>query len=239
MTGYKPKLTLSDNNVEVTPIEQYQDGFWTIQYDFTMPNADVEATVDEYKSVTPADLGFASDTQMSSTYYGTEENYIIPDGIIGYIITGIGESSVTITRVSEIPKGVAVYLERGTSSATTTDVTTGNMLHGTTDATNVTDITGGTVYVLYNGKFVKTTSGTIPAHRCYLLVSNTTASGTRSYYDIDGSDGTTALREVKSEGVKGEKLADSAWHDLQGRKFTTKPTKAGLYILNGKKIVVK
>jgi hypothetical protein len=95
-------------------------------------------------------------------------------------------------------------------------------------------------YVIYNNKFVKVTSGTqVKGGKCYLNLNGTSSSGTRSYYDIDGSDGTTGIREVKSEGVKGEKLADGAWHDLQGRKFTTKPTKPGLYILNGKKIVVK
>ena len=84
-----------------------------------------------------------------------------------------------------------------------------------------------------------TTGTEVSGGKCYLNLNGTSSSGTRSYYDIDGSDGTTALREVKNEGVKGEKWNDGEWYTLQGRKFTTKPTKPGLYILNGKKIVIK
>ena len=160
---------------------------------------------------------------------------------MGYIITGINGNSVTTQRVSYIPKGVAVLVEKGQSSESPNDIIPypSNLpLKGTLEPVDVTSITGGIVYVLYNGEFVKSTSGTIPSHRCYLLVATNVASGTRSF-SIDHGDGTTALREVRSEGVKGEKLADGEWYTLQGRKFTTKPTKPGLYILNGKKIVVK
>mgnify|MGYP007092203692 FL=1 len=30
-----------------------------------------------------------------------------------------------------------------------------------------------------------------------------------------------------------------SWYDLSGRKLGSKPTKSGLYIMNGKKIVIK
>jgi hypothetical protein len=30
-----------------------------------------------------------------------------------------------------------------------------------------------------------------------------------------------------------------AWYDLQGRRFSGKPTAKGLYINNGKKVVIK
>ena len=52
-------------------------------------------------------------------------------------------------------------------------------------------------------------------------------------------DGTTALREVKSEGVKGEKWGDGEWFTLQGRRLSAKPTNPGLYLHNGKKVVIK
>lgn len=43
-----------------------------------------------------------------------------------------------------------------------------------------------------------------------------------------------AIREVESSKLKVE----SSWFDLSGRKLAGKPTKAGLYIQNGKKIVI-
>ena len=195
-----------------------------------------------YRKVTSEELGFSnSDSQPSGTYYSETEDLGVPDGMVAYIITGINGNSVTTQRVSYIPKGVAVLVEKGQSSESPNDATpypSTLPLKGTLEPVDVTSITGGTVYVLYNGEFVKSTSGTIPAHRCYLLVAASVASGTRSF-GIDHGDGTTALREVRSEGVKGEKWADGAWHDLQGRHLSAKPTKPGLYLHNGKKAVIK
>ena len=34
-------------------------------------------------------------------------------------------------------------------------------------------------------------------------------------------------------------LKDGVWYDLQGRKYVEKPTQHGIYILNGKKIMIK
>ena len=45
-------------------------------------------------------------------------------------------------------------------------------------------------------------------------------------------DGTTGVKEMKSEGVKSEE-----WYTLQGQRVA-KPGK-GLYIRNGKKVVIK
>lgn len=195
-----------------------------------------------YRKVTSEELRFSnSDSQPSGTYYSETEDLGVPDGMVAYIITGINGNSVTTQRVSYIPKGVAVLVEKGQSSESANDIIpypSALPLKGTLEPVDVTFITGGTVYVLYNGEFVKSTSGTIPAHRCYLLVAASVASGTRSF-GIDHGDGTTALREVRSEGVKGEKWADGAWHDLQGRRRPVKPTKPGLYLHNGKKVVIK
>ena len=34
-------------------------------------------------------------------------------------------------------------------------------------------------------------------------------------------------------------LKDGVWYDLQGRRYVEKPTQHGIYILNGKKIMMK
>lgn len=44
-----------------------------------------------------------------------------------------------------------------------------------------------------------------------------------------------AIKTVKSS----ESIIQNSWFDLSGRKFDKKPTKAGLYIFNGKKVVIK
>ena len=185
--------------------------------------------------------------QSYGTFFNTTEAYNVPEELKAYIITDVNEAKGTIemTETSVLPPNTPVLMYRTSTTvspnyvftkASNVEPVTTKLKYTTTDKPAEES---SKLYVLYNGQFVKVTSGTkILANHCYLDLANT-SSGTRSYYDIDGSDGTTGIREVKSEGVKGEKWADSAWHDLQGRKFTTKPTKPGLYILNGKKVVVK
>ena len=34
-------------------------------------------------------------------------------------------------------------------------------------------------------------------------------------------------------------VQDDAWYDLQGRRYTTKPTTPGIYIMNGRKIIIQ
>lgn len=48
-------------------------------------------------------------------------------------------------------------------------------------------------------------------------------------------DEATGVNEVI--GVK--EVNDGSWYDLNGRKLNGMPTKKGVYILNGKKVVVK
>ena len=192
-----------------------------------------------HRTASAEELGFKSETQTVSTYYNSNEDFNLPEGYVAYIITGISGNSVTTQRVSYIPKGVAVLVEKGTSSESAIDIVTNPddlPLKGTQDPKAVSSITGGTVYVLYNGEFVKSMSGTIPAHRCYLLVATNNASGTRSFGILHG-DGTTAIREVEEEN--SEKWPDGAWHDLQGHRLPAKPTKSGLYLHNGVKVVLK
>ena len=196
----------------------------------------------------PLNSVFEGENTFGGLY--SETNIQVPEGMKAYIITGIDEEKGTVitSPVDFIPAGVPVMLENEGEAKAITHVPytgsatapTNNKLNYSNPNTPAKSSATDNWYVIYNNKFVKVTTGTeVRGGKCYLNLNGTSSSGTRSYYDIDGNDGTTGIREVKSEGVKGEKLADSAWHDLQGRKFTTKPTKPGLYILNGKKIVVK
>ena len=191
-----------------------------------------------HRTASPAELGFKSETQTASTYYNPEEDFNLPDGYVAYIITGINGTEVLTTCVSYIPMGVAVLVEKGTSSDNAIDEVDNRdilPLKGTFEPLGVSEITGGTVYVLYNGEFVKSTSGTIPAKRCYLLIESTVAAGTRSF-SINHGDGSTGIDSALI--YDNDENARDKWHDLQGRGIE-KPTKAGLYIKNGKKVVIK
>ena len=226
-------------NYSLTVTAKTRDSQGNLIYNNYTGTATKEWKITNHPTASASELGFNTETQTFSTYYNPNEDFNLPDGYVGYIIKGIEGSKVLTVRISYIPKGVAVLVEKGSSNENPVEeIPSEQPLKGTFEPLDVTSITGGTVYVLYNGMFVKSTSGTIPAHRCYLLVATSVASGTRSF-SIDHGDGTTSLREVKSEGVKGEKWADGEWHDLQGRRLSAKPTKSGLYLHNGKKVVIK
>lgn len=188
---------------------------------------------------------FAANNNYGTFYNTSTTTYAVPEGMKAYVITGADPKTgkVTTAETTVLPPNTPVLLEKGSAKAftyipaTSGTAPSGNILLYTGN-TDVQATEGSNLYVLYNDKFVKVTTDTrILSQKCYLKL-NTSSSGTRSYYDIDGSDGTTALREVKSEGVKGEKWDDGEWYTLQGQRVT-KPTKPGLYILNGKKVVIK
>ena len=209
-------------------------------------SAPVEA---EYTIIDKMQLNI-SYAQNSRTWasYCADENLETPEGLQAYVVTGLTEDGVSVEAIGYIPEGVGVLLKRTKEIAEPIKAkpytgaeteTPDNLLSGTTEGTAVDSETGN-VYVLYNDGFTRATKGTIPAHRAYLvLAAETEAEGRLSIFE----DETTALKLVNSE----ERIVNSEVYDLQGRKvnhsslFTSgKATlKKGLYILNGKKQVIK
>ena len=49
---------------------------------------------------------------------------------------------------------------------------------------------------------------------------------------------TTSIRDIPSDPIVNRKSVNGQWHDLSGRRLTTPPTK-GIYIRDGKKVVVR
>ena len=87
-------------------------------------------------------------------------------------------------------------------------------------------------YVLNGGQFVWVKDpGTLPANRCYLRLTKNVASGAPSFVINFGGD-TTGIKEVKE-------VNNDSWHDLNGRKLQGVPTKKGVYINNGRKVVIR
>ena len=173
----------------------------------------------------------------------------VPEGMSAYVITGIDEEKGTVitSPVDFIPANTPVLLEKGDKAIAITHVPyTGtatapgnNKLKYSNPSSPAKPESTDNWYVIYNNKFVKVTAGTeVKGGKCYLNL-NGTAAGTRGFYNIGDGEGTTAIREVKSGEVKGEKLASGEWFDLQGRRLNAKPNKSGLYILNGRKVVIK
>ena len=150
-------------------------------------------------------------------------------------------SKIELEKVNKVPAGTGVLL-RALNSATdfvvpvttaATDDVTGNLFkRGTGDA--VESGSGPYNYVLgkHNGEvgFYKAGKMVVATDKAYL---QTTVAAARIAFDFDDNETTGLSEELR---IKNEESA-AAWYDLQGRKVA-QPTK-GLYIVNGKKVVIK
>lgn len=162
------------------------------------------------------------------------EDVYIPSTITPYVITGISGSSVTTQALSYIPKGVPVLLSKTNNTATTATFNKNELKYAESSENPVTASEGKALYVLYNNEFVKVTSGT-NIYGCYMDLTGVNLPANTRGLSIDGNAGTSAIDATIFEELNTE---GDAWYDLQGRRIA-KPTKAGLYIINGKKVVLK
>ena len=160
------------------------------------------------------------------TFYNASETFLIPNDVKAYIVTGVSGNAATVKEVSYIPAGTPVLLESAPGAQTTAnanEVFTGNLLkYGTGAATDKS-------YVLYNNEFVKATGDL--TGKVYLDATGLPANARTLTISHDGD--ATAIDALFTEEGDGEQ-----WFDMQGRRIN-KPTKAGLYIRNGKKVVIK
>lgn len=180
------------------------------------------------------------------TYCATED-LIVPDGLSAYVVTSINGSTVQVEEIGFIPEGQGVllnceepaYASDGFIAAAYNGAHNelpNNYLEGITAATSVKALAteGKSIYVLYNDEFVKTNSGTIPANRSYLPVGMDVNANARLSISFADDDEITAIERIaNSQQLK----ANGQYYDLQGRKVA-QPAK-GLYIVNGRKVVVK
>ena len=170
------------------------------------------------------------DVTIGSTGWRTlvsAKNVSLPSGVKAYTVTASSASSVTLTEVASI-KANNAYLLNGTAGDYTLTIIdtpaepTGNLLK-IADAS-----TGNGVYVLYNkdgeAGFYKWNGGSLGAGRVYLDAP----AGARDFLTF--TEETTGIETVKA-------VNNNRYYNLQGVEVA-QPTK-GLYIVNGKKVLVK
>ena len=182
------------------------------------------------------------------TYYNGLADVTVADGTTVYTAKQNNAGGVTLTETGSniIKRGEAVLLKSAanvdlSSAASSGDgVYDGNELQGV-DVETPQDA-NTTYYVLskVNGifgfyKLARENNNSEPiklgANKAYLEVASTTAP---AYFGFD--ENTTAISEHeshKSYELSGER------YSLDGRKLQGMPTQKGLYIVNGKKIVIK
>ena len=160
---------------------------------------------------------------------------MLPETVVAYIITDCDGKTVTATEIGYIPKDVPVLLEKKTATTRPEGVpqTDGNMLKYAANNTSV-NRSEGTVYLLYNGQFVRATNNSVSAKHIYLQLAANTGNGARALGIRHGDESTGIGAVFNDERI----MNNDKWYDLQGQRIE-KPTKKGLYNQQGKKVVIK
>ena len=229
------------NGANGTPTYNTGTGGWTIHYVYEV------AEVPSFKANITA-AGFA-------TFYAPAE-VAIPENVKAYYIAaeGIKGNNVTLTQIENvIPANTAVILEGAegeyTFSVSETDAAavSGNLLKGTVINTNII----GQAYVLGNdaeegvGLYktqmsnvtLSNASGTVSvfknnAYKAYLPASAVPAAANgAANFSFRFEGGTTGVENVEVES------ASNVIYDLTGRQVNA--VERGIYIINGKKVLVK
>lgn len=194
--------------------------------------------------VAALDIEFVDDNSWAS-YYATE-NLTVPTGLTAYVVSDVDEESgaVTVTSIGYIPKNNAVLLEREQNGAasgytagayTGTTTTVNNLLSGSPNTTDISSLGSGPVYVLFNDKFKRAISGTIPARRAYLVPGAAVApTSAPQYLTINIVDGNSTAIDT----LTVDDNSNDSWYSIDGLKLKGKPQRKGLYINNGKKVYI-
>ena len=226
-------VTLTDNTaIAVGKYTATATGLGNSNY--KLPDADLTW---DYEIVRKMENLFYDDCLWAS--YVAQENLALPSGVEAYAITALGDATATATELGYIPKDVPVLLKRTDKTQNLYRASAGS---GSAPATNLlqkasTDNqpTAYRDYVLYKDQFLLVGEGTLADGKVFLPIpaNNKSRAATRSI-EIEG-EGTTSIEHLTPALSEGEDV----WYDLQGRKLSGKPTSKGLYINNGRKVVIK
>lgn len=221
---YTLKVT-NDNNTQITKIVVY---------------AKDETVAGAINIATPEGFG---------TFY-TDKNYVLPQGLTAFGYTSI-DGNNTLTKSVEyvagdiVPANTAVVVKGAKGSynyynteETATKTIEKNLLKGVTTDTKIEAASGVKRYILTRADdgilaFYRTNSGTInvKANRAYLEVPTAMAVAS---FSLEGS--ATGINNVVTTAAK------QGIYTISGVRLnatTTKELPAGIYIVDGKKVIVK
>ena len=116
------------------------------------------------------------------------------------------------------------------------EVTPATQFVGTLEATTIpASATGADNYALNGYAFVWVKNAIeVGANKCWLHIASQPAAARAMTRSIVGGNGTTGIDAIENVTIDNE-----GWYDLQGRKLQAKPNRKGIYIHNGKKVVVR
>lgn len=191
-----------------------------------------------------------SDLNYSTLYYGNE-NLVVPPYVTAtaYSVNGNKLQAVKTYNTDDvIPAGAGVVLNSEKGNTYKFDITNasgepaiGNMLRGSDEAATTT---GGDRYYMLSlnaasdptsvGFYYARANGaafTNGAHKAYLALP--TAQAKAFSYLFNETDGISTIPNDKTETTNG------IWYTIDGKRLNGQPTKKGVYIVDGKKVVIR
>lgn len=198
----------------------------TITYDGTDITFDVDLVS---MTVAPA----KELTTLSST---RALDFSAVEGLEAYVVSSITSTQVTATKITEAPAETGIILKKTGSAESfsipvvaSAEAPAASLLTATHRWTDYTLNDSYQGYVLSDGSFKKAT-GVVPAFKAFLEASKLPTAGARDLSINFGE--TTGINAVESATVK-----NGQFFNIAGQRVA-QPTK-GLYIVNGKKVVIK
>ncbi len=182
--------------------------------------------------------------------FSSTDNILLPEGLNAhYCKTYIAErSAIKVVNISGnvVPANTGVLLS-GTPGETFTltatnkvaDNMVGNELVAVTESKHINAVDGDyTNFIMKGGKFEKVLeedeSVMMPAHRAYLPLLTSEVANAKFVGIIWDDDTVTGLDGIPTDD---RRYGDGITYNLQGQKVDN-PTR-GIYIINGKKVVIK
>ena len=194
----------------------------------------------EVYSPAPASVSATVGTYQWATFVAPYAlDFSAVDGLTAYIVTGNTGSAVDAAPVDDVPAGTAVMLNGAAktysipvAASSSTDVSANKLVPGTGAAVEAGTTT--TRFALTNDgtkaifKKIGATAITIPEGKAYLELDGDVSAPILNFFSDP-----TGINDVKRETITN----NGEVYNLNGQRVA-QPTK-GLYIVNGRKVVIK
>lgn len=193
----------------------------------------IQRTGDATETVSVSNAGFATYATKNNVVVPKDENVKVMTVKVNAAGTAIELNEVKAGTVIPAKTGILVKADQGNHDFVVTSDKGDALPHNDLQAATIDKTSNGTTYFTLTkigdkvGFALVANGVVITAGKAYLEVTKST--GAAKFFGLDGE--ATGINSVKTA------KADGAYYTLEGVK-TTKPVK-GLYIHNGKKIIVK
>ena len=208
-----------------------------ITVELGVENAWLEVTSVEKTVSIPVTNGFA--TYANHTY---NLDFTGVEGLVAYTATvNDAKTKVTFTPAKQVPAGTGLLLKGATANVpviASAGAISSNLMYAPTTAVSGLnyDQDGYYNYILTqpSGKsvgFYRANSNSVALGKAYLRIPQTDGARQFTFIGLDGDSEATGINTVNSEEIKIK-----SYYNLSGQRVAQ--PKNGLYIVNGKKVIV-